>query len=346
MKWSRLSLLTLVLSALPAAGWSQSEFTLPAPAAAAAASAALAVELEQGEPPTMGDAAVPPPVAGKPKAAVATTAKTPPPRSSVNRPERGAQRGRVPMTSRGFESRVSDANTEHVVFRRQPITVMLPLKRERLLSFPGPVQLDLPASVMSALKVSSVGRTSYLYASRPIPKTRVMAQELEGARRVFLVDLITAADGGALSDELDVHGPDESAQTVEAEPAERRASSDEIDMVQLTRYAAQMVYAPTRLLPSVSGIAQTPVSLTPLPGLIRAARVMAAPIGAWRAGALTVTAVKVTNVSASSVALNLGGLRGKWVAASSQHPDLGPAGSSADTSVLYLICEGPFEACR
>jgi integrating conjugative element protein (TIGR03749 family) len=350
MTWNRLSLwasllasLLVLLGVLPLTSWAQSEFVaLEAPAvaasAASAASAAPGVELEQGEPPTMGEAAVPgpPPVAGKPKVRAGAPARSP-----MARPERRARQARVATTPP-----VSDAHTEHVVFRRKPITVMLPLKRERLLSFPAPVQLDLPASVMSALKVSSVGRTTYLYASKPIPKTRVMAQELEGARRVFLVDLITAADASVMADELEIHGPDEERSASEGQPASKGADANEIDMVQLTRFAAQTVYAPTRLLPSVTGIAQTPVSLTPLPGLIRAARVMAAPIGAWRAGALTVTAVKLTNVSSAPLALNLDELRGKWVAASSQHPDLGPAGSSADTSVLYLICEGPFEACR
>ncbi len=343
MKQSALCFACLwALGALPLAAWSQSEFAAIQPPATAAS--AVAVEL--GEPPTLGESAVPTPspasAAVSQKARMATS-----PRVSMVRPaqrEQGEQR--PPHQRLGAAARVSDAHTEHVVFRRLPITVMLPLQRERLLSFPAPVQLDLPESVMSALKVSSVGRTTYLYASKPIPKTRVIAQELAGARRVYVVDVLTAAKGSALADELEIHNPSEEDTASQAAPASGAMDASEIDMVQLTRYAAQMVYAPTRLLPSVEGIHQTPVSLTPLPGLIRAARVMATPIGAWRSGALTVTAVKVSNVSPSSLALNLGELRGKWVAASAQHADVGPAGSASDTTVLYLICDGPFEACR
>jgi integrating conjugative element protein (TIGR03749 family) len=116
-------------------------------------------------------------------------------------------------------------------------------------------------------------------------------------------------------------------------------------MVELTRYAARMLYAPKRLALPKDNITQVQLTLRPVPGLIRGALVQTVPLAQWRSGDLYVTAVRVTNQSTRALEIVLEDLRGRWIAATAQHGRIGPAGSELDTTALYLICDRAFEAC-
>jgi integrating conjugative element protein (TIGR03749 family) len=117
-------------------------------------------------------------------------------------------------------------------------------------------------------------------------------------------------------------------------------------MVALTRYAAQSLYAPRRLVPATAGVRPLPVAALPVEGLYRGGRIQMTPIGAWRSGSLYLTAVRATNRSERAQDLDLQELRGHWLAATAQHTRLLGAGSDSDTTTLYLVCDRPFEACR
>ena len=52
------------------------------------------------------------------------------------------------------------------------------------------------------------------------------------------------------------------------------------------------------------------------------------------------TAVKLTNTSGRWLDLDPRALQGDFLAATFQHPTLGPAGRAADTTVVYLVTRG------
>jgi integrating conjugative element protein (TIGR03749 family) len=116
-------------------------------------------------------------------------------------------------------------------------------------------------------------------------------------------------------------------------------------MVELTRFASRMLYAPRRLAVGQPGISQVQVSHRPVLGLVRGALVETVPMGQWRSAGLYVTAVRITNKSSQPLDIPLDNLRGKWLAVTAQQGRLGAAGSEADTSALYLICDRAFDAC-
>ena len=99
-------------------------------------------------------------------------------------------------------------------------------------------------------------------------------------------------------------------------------------------------------MPASTSIRQVPVKQSPAAGLYRGSQLITAPIAAWRAGGLFVTAVKVTNTSAAPLELDLDQVRGHWLAATAQHNRLGACGTEADTTAIYLVCDKPFGACR
>ena len=113
--------------------------------------------------------------------------------------------------------------------------------------------------------------------------------------------------------------------------------------VSLTRYAAQQLYAPMRLLSSVPGIVRVPVQRGSV-ALVPGDTVEAQPLVAWRAGHLYVTAVKLRNRSRKAQVLDPRTLRGVWLSAAFQHARLLPAGDEADTTAVYLVSAQPFRA--
>jgi integrating conjugative element protein (TIGR03749 family) len=68
--------------------------------------------------------------------------------------------------------------------------------------------------------------------------------------------------------------------------------------------------------------------------------VRAQALAAWRLEDQWVTAVKLTNASGRWLDLDPRALQGDFLAATFQHPNLGPAGRAADTTVVYLVTRG------
>ena len=111
--------------------------------------------------------------------------------------------------------------------------------------------------------------------------------------------------------------------------------------VVLTRYAAQSLYAPLRTVEPVAGIARVNVRRDlALDTLMPALPVRLRAMAAWRLADEWVTAILLTNTSPHDLSLDPRLLQGDFVAAAFQHPSLGPAGQSTDTTVAYLVTHG------
>ena len=235
---------------------------------------------------------------------------------------------------------VDASRIEHALFDRRPVAVELEVGAERLVRLPWPAMLELPPDLDRVLEAQLIEDTVYLTALGPIKRSRALAHALDGAG-VIPLDL-SASTQAAPRPELAVHlpgaGPDSAAEMAEGETARP-------DMVALTRFAAQAIYAPRRLLRPLPGIRQSPVAREPL-RLYRDTRVETAPLGAWTSGELFVTAVRFSNAGSSALELDMERLRGRWIAATPQHWRLHPRGSEADTTVVYLVSEHAFDAMR
>jgi integrating conjugative element protein (TIGR03749 family) len=163
---------------------------------------------------------------------------------------------------------------------------------------------------------------------------------------VYLLDLTAKEEGGSGAP-VEVYASEEPAKR--GDPGEiEDASAPSVPSygyVALTRFAAQQLYAPTRLLRDLPGVVRVPVAGTEV-ALIRGAAVSAEPLVAWRAGDLYLTAVKLTNRTDEALTLDPRTLRGAWLSASFQHNRLLPQGDESDTTAVYLISARSFEASR
>ncbi len=240
---------------------------------------------------------------------------------------------------------------ERVQFTRRPITVALGINRERLITLPGPAVLHIPDGIDSQVRLQILDRTIYATALGPFSSIRVIAEVIATGAQIPL-NLIANKSTIAASPEIEVFMGAEVPQSQVVDNSSTAAGTNaskvpmQADMVQLTRYASRMLYAPRRLAPTTEGVQQVSVETESVDSLIRGAKVNAAPVGQWRSGNLYVTAVRVTNLEKMPLILNLEGVRGSWLSATAQHGRLGPVGTDTDTTAVYLVCNRPFNTCR
>jgi len=239
---------------------------------------------------------------------------------------------------------------ERVVWNKAPIAIPLVVGEERLVHFPDSVSIGLPQSLTSLLRSQSINGTLYLLARQAFEPTRVMVRsETDGP--IYVLD-ISAAPGGVDSGSLpDVQvllqasqkPPQDLSEDAGADQSTSVKQSQSLGYAALTRYAAQQLYAPTRLIPRQPGVVAIPVNPEPV-DLVLGGKIEAVPVAAWKAGLRYVTAVKLINRTQSPIVLDPRELRGSWLAATFQHNRLLPAGSEADTTAVYLVSDRRFDA--
>jgi integrating conjugative element protein (TIGR03749 family) len=239
-----------------------------------------------------------------------------------------------------------------LVWNRTPLPLGLQVGTERMITFPAPVRLGIPPEVAPLIRAQLVDKTAYVVASAPFTKARIVAENPVNGT-VILLD-VTAAKSVPATAPVEIFN-DRKPEPQDAVTARlpRAATDDsvdaaaqEVDEVMLSRYAAQQVYAPRRLIKALPGVRQLQVDLKPVEGLYRGASIRAEPIGGWRSPDYYVTAVKLTNTGAVAVELDPRHLRGQWRAATFQHTRVLPAGNEEDTTVVYLISDRRFEEAR
>ncbi len=246
-------------------------------------------------------------------------------------------------------STLSVIATERLLWDKHPLQLSLPIGKERLVSFPHGVRVGIPDSIADKLKTQSLNGTVYWTASDAFTSIRVQIQSTDGSQ-LYLIDLSATKE----SDTSDVQilltatpsttNPTTSLAT-SATPRSKRQhpTNSSLDYITLTRFAAQQLYAPARLLTTPHQVQRSRVQQTPIQHLLRGFKIDATPIAAWRKGRLFVTAVRLQNQTQQSIILDPLQLRGRWHAATFQHGILKAHGSTEDTTAVYLISDQPFK---
>ena len=234
-------------------------------------------------------------------------------------------------------------------WERLPLAVPLVVGQERVVFIDRNVRIGLPASLGERLRLQTAGGAIYLRASEAIAPTRLQLQDVESGA-IILLDIAAeeAKDGEPplepvriVSAELAAGPGGATAQPDSPEEAQPVVHRQTPVPVILTRYAAQNLYAPLRTVEPVGGIARVNLRRNlALDTLLPTLSVQARALAAWRLEDQWVTAVRLTNTRSRWIDLDPRALQGDFVAATFQHPDLGPAGDSTDTTVVYLVTRG------
>ena len=245
-------------------------------------------------------------------------------------------------------------------WERIPLALPLIIGQERIVFVDQNVRVGLPRHLVDKLRVQSTGGTLYLLAKEPIEPTRLQLQNMSTGE-IMLVDIIATpgkANQPALEPIKIVAGDNSAARYGQLSPkaedskAANRSTEQNSDAaapaqretpppVVMTRYAAQMLYAPLRTVEPVPGIAQVNLKRNmDLTTLLPTRPIEAIALGAWRLEDLWVTAVKLRNTGSQPVTLDPRELMGDFVTATFQHPHLGAKGNSSDTTTVYLVTRG------
>ena len=232
---------------------------------------------------------------------------------------------------------------ERIEWKKAPIRLEITVGQEQRIEFPAAVKVGVPASVQPLLRTQSINGTIYLLAHAPFDSSRLMVRELDSGR-IYLFDVTATEEGGTAHPiQIFVTGGSGAANDLATESND--ANRSQPSYIQLTRFAAQQLYAPGRLVKDRPGIVRLPVKRDAV-DLLHGGTVEATPLVAWRANGLYITAVKLTNRTEQAQTLDPRDLRGAWLTATFQHYRLLPKGDEADTTAVYLISARPFEISR
>lgn len=237
--------------------------------------------------------------------------------------------------------------TELVQWQRLPVPVTLHTGHERVIFVNKNVRVGYPAELDGRLRIQSSGGTVYLRASEDFPEARLQLYDMDSGELILLD--IHASEGDGLEplalryddpvyrSDADGMAADDSDTAEEALP---KAYAGPVP-VALTRYAAQMLYAPLRTVEPVAGITPVSVRLPPVvTTLLPTEPVTATPLAAWRLGDITVTAIKLQSRSSQPISLDPRALQGSFRTVTFQHSWLGAHGTPEDTTVAYLVTDG------
>lgn len=240
--------------------------------------------------------------------------------------------------------------TEILHWDRLPLAVPLIVGEERVIFLDHEMRIGVPPSLTGHLRVQSAGGAIYLRANAPIEPTRLQLQDA-ATGALILIDI--AARPGTqdhaplepvrivVENTHSTHPDRHDGALIESDAAPSPTPPQTPTAVVLTRYAAQSLYAPLRTVEAVSGLSRVnlPHALN-LDTLLPTLPVRATALAAWRLNDEWVTAIRLTNTTTQWLVPDPRAVQGDFTTAAFQHPDLGPAGDSSDTTVLYLVTQG------
>lgn len=236
------------------------------------------------------------------------------------------------------------ADIERLFWDKVPLSITLQVGQERLVTFPGDVRVGMPSELSGKVRTQSHNGTVYWLANQSFEARRIEIHETDGSG-IYLVDLSASDEQDIPANPIEVlsrqaHG----VEKAESDGKHRnpRKSRKAPGLVTLTRFAAQQLYAPSRMLKASPGIHRIVVTRRALHNLIRGEPIEALPVASWQGGELYVTAVQLRNTGKAPVELDPRRIRGRWKAATFQHVRLHPVGSEADTTAVYLVSDRPF----
>lgn len=220
------------------------------------------------------------------------------------------------------------------VWSRDPITVVLPVGKEKMVSFPNSVMVGADENFLKIATITNVNGTLYFKAKQAFAMHRIQVKDTVTNNLILLN--ISASNSGNTTP-LTIQYPDHAMQQL-TEPSSRAS-----DFLVLTRYAAQMLFAPTRLLPNDPTITQSAMQAEKTEPLLIDASAIAEPLQAWQRNGVIVTAVELRNQLNTRLVVTPELLCGQWQAITYLPSNqLASAGQAGDSAILFLISTQPF----
>ena len=225
-----------------------------------------------------------------------------------------------------------DLEIRQLTYSDQPLDISIPVGVPIEMRFPEPVEFGIPNNLREQVHIENVASTVYLTANVPFTDAIVVVKLLHSGAPIVL----------RLSSSTGATGPYTYSIGVSFKKAQKTDTLVQ-SPVALTRFAAQQLFAPKRLLLHLKNVVRVDMDGEPI-NLARDPDIESKVLASWSSGSLYVTAVKLTNLSQVSIDLKPHDLRGSWQTATYHHHRLLPKGTKGDTSVVYLVSDESFLA--
>lgn len=246
----------------------------------------------------------------------------------------------------------------HVVWKGEPISIQLPIGKEKRIIFSDHVTVDVKGALDGEqLRLLNNDKSLYLTALKSFEPTRIYIT-FEASGKVLLMDIAASDSASNTTQYIDLpkeKNKSESTPLVatatmvngskqddaDAVDTMTESENDNVTYVDLIRYAWTEVYAKDRLIKGMPHYPRVPLKTTPfVSDLIYGDKVIAHPEASWSIGNHVVTVVSLQNKYPHDTSIHLHrDLCGDWDAATLYpRANLLPQGNkNGDMTTLILV---------
>lgn len=232
-------------------------------------------------------------------------------------------------------------SVELVQWERLPIPVPLVKDQERVIFLDKNVRVGVSSQLAGQLRVQSASGALYLLATDEVEPSRLQVQDVETGELILLdIATVPAADKPLEPIRILYEGDVQYQRGTESKEQLAKAQNKALSIpapVALTRYAAQMLYAPMRTVEPVAGLRQVPVKVSGNLPILPMLPVKAEAVAAFKLGSYTLTAVRIQHQRAGKVELDPRDVQANLYSVAFQHSWLGSLGTPEDTTIAYMI---------
>ncbi|PLA73962.1 TIGR03749 family integrating conjugative element protein [Hydrogenovibrio sp. SC-1] len=242
---------------------------------------------------------------------------------------------------------------EHIVWDKTPIELHLSLGNERQVVFPDDIEIGISNSAINRFKtITSVDNRMFIEPSVQFERQRILVRESKTGIN-YVIYLSVKTDTSQLDPVAIIHKENKVKPIPsQADSASKNRSADKLlnSYPYLTRYVAQQLYAPKRLVrnnPAIQRISVLNKSFTSLfrctSGSLSCTSIVATPLISYKTGLLYASALRIKNVSDYAIDIDPRLVKsdmspGALLAATSMHGRLLPSryGDKSETVIIII----------
>lgn len=210
-------------------------------------------------------------------------------------------------------------------YQNAPLVIDVTVDSEMRIHFGESVELGVPQELVSKLDVSSVQGTVYLTAMEAFSRQRVLVKRLKNGRFVLLD--VSASTRKSMHQNIVIQLDQEGGNT----PTTREPTP-----VEITRFAAQQLLAPRRLLVRDKSIRSASTKFD-FDTVYLSDQLNGKYLSSWRTKHLFAIAYSLENVSDDILNLTPDAVRGDWNTVSFLATQLHPENQGNSTTVMILV---------
>lgn len=234
--------------------------------------------------------------------------------------------------------------TEILVWDTKPLKLRLEVSKERIVVFPDNIEIAMPEQVLKRISISSSAGKAYITAKAPFPESRIEVT-LVSTNEIVYIDLFSVVPNNDRELEIVKIITNKEQKENTKRKDEFFKDSAGITIKELIQHASHDFFAPSRLKitnrPIRESVVRQNLNLDLLFMGRSAALFKVKPLKQYQTTRYTLTAILITNRTATKQMIVYRDMYPNFEAVSSQHKDVGPIGSLGESTVVYLITKRP-----